>query len=214
MKQAGNMSSTEKSLNSKDQDNFMMRAVNVIMCSVNPEYKPYVRTENGKKVLYLRVLKAIYGCIESALLWCDLYSTTLQNMGFDINQVDRCVSKKLINGKQCTIAFYVDNNKVSHVDPKVNDEAIEEIKNYFGDLTITWGKKHVFLGMYLEITNDKKIEMHMNDQCQEAIDAFGEDVTSPTPTPAAAYLYKTCEEADDLNDEQSEIFHLVTQNLL
>jgi len=78
-----------------------------IMCSVNPEYKPYVRTENGEKVLYLRVLKAIYGSIESALLWYDLYSTTLKNMGFEINQVDRCVANKIINRKQCTIAFSV-----------------------------------------------------------------------------------------------------------
>jgi hypothetical protein len=39
-----------------------------IMCKVNPAYLPYVRYEFGKKVLYLRVLKAIYGMIESALL--------------------------------------------------------------------------------------------------------------------------------------------------
>ena len=30
-----------------------------IMCEVNPEYKDHVRIENGKKVLYVQVLKAI-----------------------------------------------------------------------------------------------------------------------------------------------------------
>ena len=39
-----------------------------IMCKVDPKYKKYACWENGKKVLYLRVLQAIYGCIESAML--------------------------------------------------------------------------------------------------------------------------------------------------
>ena len=40
-----------------------------IMCEVNPDYKPYVQYENGKKVLYVDILREIYGSIESALLW-------------------------------------------------------------------------------------------------------------------------------------------------
>ena len=40
-----------------------------IMCKVNPEYKKYVVYENNVKTLYARVLRALYGCLESALLW-------------------------------------------------------------------------------------------------------------------------------------------------
>ena len=32
-----------------------------LMCMANPSLKPIVRTVNGKKVLYLRALKALYG---------------------------------------------------------------------------------------------------------------------------------------------------------
>ena len=35
-----------------------------IMCDINPEYCRHMRFENGTKVLYLLVLRAIYGCIE------------------------------------------------------------------------------------------------------------------------------------------------------
>ena len=38
-----------------------------IMCEVNREYKKFVMIERGKRVLYVRVLKAIYGMIESTL---------------------------------------------------------------------------------------------------------------------------------------------------
>ena len=39
-----------------------------IICDVNNEYRQYVREERGKKVLYVKVLRVIYECTESALL--------------------------------------------------------------------------------------------------------------------------------------------------
>ena len=69
------------------------------MCDINPEYKNYVRYENGVKVLYLRVLRAIYGCIESALQWYVLYKTTLEKEGFKLNPYNLCIANKDINEK-------------------------------------------------------------------------------------------------------------------
>ena len=70
-----------------------------IMCKVIPEHTKNVTTENGKKVLYLEILRALCGCIESALRWHELYSETLSKEGFVINQYDKCVANKTINGK-------------------------------------------------------------------------------------------------------------------
>ena len=53
-----------------------------IMCKVNPEYLKHAKQEKGRKVLYLRVLRALYGCIESALMWYNLFAKTLVDMGF------------------------------------------------------------------------------------------------------------------------------------
>ena len=56
-----------------------MRGIFVdMMCEINEEYKEHVRYENGQKVLYLRVLRAIYGCIESVMQWYILFKTTLE----------------------------------------------------------------------------------------------------------------------------------------
>ena len=85
------------------------------------------------------MLRALYGCLESALLWYDLYSSTLVKHGFKINPYDKCVANKIINNKQCTIVFYVDNNKISHVDPEVVTDVLNILKTHFGDLTITRG---------------------------------------------------------------------------
>ena len=44
-----------------------------IIRSINPEYEKLVIVENGKRVLYLRLNKALYGCVVSSLLWYELF---------------------------------------------------------------------------------------------------------------------------------------------
>ena len=44
-----------------------------IMCKINPAWEKLVTIEIGKKILYLRLLKALYGCVRSALLWYELF---------------------------------------------------------------------------------------------------------------------------------------------
>ena len=52
-------------------DNFLLLQIRDefldVMCEVKPEYIPYLRYESGKNVLYVNILRAIYGCIESEL---------------------------------------------------------------------------------------------------------------------------------------------------
>ena len=85
-----------------------------------------------------------------------------------------CVANKNVNGKQCTVAWYVDDDKASRVESRVIDDLWDIIKTHFGEIKITRGKKHTFLGMNLRITEDKKIEIDMEDQLMDAIDVFGE----------------------------------------
>ena len=58
--------------------------------------------------------------MESSLLWYYLYSNTLKSHRFAVNIYDMCIENSTINGKQCIISWYVDNNKVSHIDEEVN----------------------------------------------------------------------------------------------
>ena len=51
-----------------------------ILCDINSKYMQHMRIINGKKVLYVKVLRAIYGCIESTMLWYNLYSNTMKEM--------------------------------------------------------------------------------------------------------------------------------------
>ena len=65
-----------------------------IICEINTEYKHYVRTKDGEIILYLCTPKAIYGMIESALLWYDLYMSVFMDMGIQINTYYMLVANK------------------------------------------------------------------------------------------------------------------------
>ena len=95
-----------------------------IMCKVNTMFKQYVCIEKGRKVLYLQLTKALYGYMQSALLWYDTFKGCLMDMGFTINPYDPCVANKVINNNQCTICWYVDDTKISHHDSRVVDAVI------------------------------------------------------------------------------------------
>ena len=144
-----------------------------IMCGVNPKHKKNVHVENLVTVLYIRLLKAIYRYMESALLWCDIYLKTLKPQGFLINPYYICIANRTIEYKQRTIAWYVDDNKVSHVKKEVNTKVIEIKANFFVKLSVSRGNKHKFLGMDRDFLTDVKLSLFVNYYIEESIELFG-----------------------------------------
>lgn len=137
----------------------------------------------------MNVLRSIYGCIEAALLWYDLYSTKLKQMGFEINQYDKCVANKQIDGNQCTIIWYVDDNKVSHKDPRVVTKIINELQEYFGNFKITRGKEHELLGMKVKINTNGTVTFFMKNQIKKILEDFSEQISNQAKSPATKDLY-------------------------
>jgi len=58
----------------------------------------------------------------SSLLFYRKLRKDLEQLGFKINPYDICVANKLINRKQLTILWHVDDLKISHKDKKVVDQ--------------------------------------------------------------------------------------------
>ena len=169
-----------------------------ILCEVNPIYNKHVRFVNGKKVLYVKVLRAIYGCIESAILWYNLYVKTLKDMGFELNPYDKCTANMMIDGKQCTILFHVDDNKLSHVNPNVVTNILIKITEHFGDLITTIGDSHDFLGNLIKITKDGLVAIEQYQHIDESLKTFGETFAHNVSSPCAQHLWNVNDEAEKL----------------
>ena len=69
--------------------------------------------------------------------------------------------------------------------------------------------------MHVEMNQkDKTVEIQMKDQLQEAIDMFGEDIDSSIVTPALKNLFIVKEDAIELDEARSDIFHSIVAKLL
>ena len=126
-----------------------------MLLELDPTYESYVVYEKGQKILYVHILRAIYGMLMSGLLYYKKFKKAIEGRGYVLNSYDPCVANKTINGKQHTISWHVDDLKGSHEDGKVNDEFEEWLQKEFGQIkavTGTRGKRHVYLGMTLDYT--------------------------------------------------------------
>ena len=94
--------------------------------------------------------------IESALLWYQLYITVLKEEGFVVNAVDKCVANKFINGSQCTIAWYVNDNLLAHADAEVVDSVINSIEKEFPGLVAQKGNELDFLGIEINLRESER----------------------------------------------------------
>jgi len=100
-----------------------------LLVHVNPgKYAPYLTTEGGKPVIYVCLLKALYGTLQAALLfWENLSSFLINELGFEPNCYDSCVVNKSIDGRQYTIAWHVDDLKISHADPNIVEHIVGQL---------------------------------------------------------------------------------------
>ena len=112
-------------------------------------------------------------------------------MGFKINTYDQCVANKEIDGKQCTIIWYVDNLKVSHMYIEVVRDIFKLIDSKFeGDLDITIKNNYVYLGMDITFTDEVTVDIRIEGYIREAIQAFGEDIIMSINTPETRTLFE------------------------
>jgi hypothetical protein len=187
------------------------------MVQTNPgKYAKYVHTaKNGKKLLYVQLIKALYGCIQSAMLWWKLLTSTLEKQGFKVNPYDPCVANKIMtDGTQCTICWYVDDLKISHVSKDVVEDIVTKIEERYGKMTVTRGTKHTYIGMDIKFMGNGEVQIFMKDYILEAIEMFPEDCTGKAVTPARNHLFRVNPTGTKLSEERRAILHSITAKLL
>ena len=52
------------------------------MCKVDEGYKRDIIYEKGNKVIYMKLDKTLYGCVQSVLLWHNTFIHKLEQMEF------------------------------------------------------------------------------------------------------------------------------------
>ena len=128
------------------------------ICVVTPSFKQYVSHEGRKKLLHVMLNTSSCGPVRAALLWYELYSTTLVKINFKLNPYDLFVANKTINNNQNTITWFVDDSITSHVEEQVVRDTVKQIQDNFGSISEVHGQRKKFLGTSLEFLDDGNFE--------------------------------------------------------
>ena len=71
-----------------------------ILTRIDPQlYERHTIIENGRKVLYVKLKKALYRTLQASILFWKNLTNTLIEWGFEINPYDWCVANKMVNNK-------------------------------------------------------------------------------------------------------------------
>jgi hypothetical protein len=102
-----------------------------LMVLINPElYGPYLfKNGKGESMLYVCMLKAMYGLLRSALLFYLKLVEDLRADGFELNEYDPCVANKMVNGTQLMVTWHLDDLKMSHKDDAVLKRLVTYLKS-------------------------------------------------------------------------------------
>ena len=135
-------------------------------------------------------------------------------LGFTLNPYDPCVANKRISGKQCTVVWCVDDTKISHEDPKTVDRVIEQIEQTFGKMSVTRGKKHMFVGIGIEFNDNGTVTLSMDKFIDECINIYRDEIKKLASTPASGTLFdKVDENFEKALEAEANKFHHTTAKL-
>jgi hypothetical protein len=116
----------------------------------------------------------------------------------------------MIDGKQCTILWHVDDLKISHIDPAVNTGIINMIDAEFGKeapITVTRGRIHDYLGMTLDYTEKGKVKIKMLDYVTKMLADLPTEMDGKAPTPAANHVFMVDDNQTKVGKKKAQIFH-------
>jgi hypothetical protein len=190
-----------------------------MICDIDPKYKDnIVYTKKGRKFIYAKLTKAVYGTLLGAILFYEKLTKQLIEWGYEPNCYDRCTFNKMVDGNQITIQFHVDDLKISHKDQSVIDAVLLDLNNEFGTtrkpLAATTGLIHDYLGITIDYSEVNRVKFTMYDYLEDILDEMPDDMNGTAPTPASANLFDVDEDSTLLNEKESDFFHRTTARLL
>ena len=150
----------------------------------------------GKRVIYAKAKKAIYGTLRGAILaYNKLVKHMTEDWGFKPNHYDHCTMNKIVNGKQLTVVWHVDDLKISHKEQAVVEAFIDDLNSVYGtkeEVSVNIGKVHDYLGMTIDYSKKNKVIITMFDyikQILNEVDSSNKDFSGTALTPATANIY-------------------------
>jgi hypothetical protein len=184
----------------------MDKKLTTMALSILPSIQKYVTPEG---TLYTKLLKALYGCVQSGQFWYMKIKKFLRCEGYIATPMDQCIFRKVNGDVICFLILYVDDILLFANDDEIN--RVETfMKREFKWITVTKGNMQSYLGMSIDVSmNWITVDMHY--YIQQLLQEFT-DLTTYT-TPAVKECFNPTESAV-LDSTAQKKFHTIVAKLL
>ena len=185
-----------------------------ILLELDPTlYGEHVVHVGKSKILYVLMLKGLYGMLIASLLYYRKFVSDIKKIGFELNPYDPCTANRSVNGSQHTIVWHVDDIKSSHKNKEVNDRFFKWLEKTYGEdgigrVKVVRGLKHDYLAMTLDFNTKGKLKLDMVDYTKKLIQDFPYELRGQSMNcPWTEKLFKVDQTSPVLDEKRKKIFH-------
>jgi hypothetical protein len=115
-------------------------------------YPEFVKRVEADGCLYMRLLKALYGCVQASALWYALIWRFLEDRDYTVSPTDPCVFVRQVGEKIFILLLYVDDI-LGIVDDKEARKLKTHLEARFGMVQFEECGRLSYLGMEVDITD-------------------------------------------------------------
>lgn len=185
------------------------------------KWRKHLRKEDGRSVIYVICKKAIYGTMNAALLAYKKLAKLLKGWNFIMNPYKPCLWNRLVNQKQMSMLFHIDDIFLCHKSPVMVTIFIKKLEAEYGKLqalTVTRGLLHEYLGQTVDFRIKGEVAFSQYDCIRKLWDTIPDSWKGKKRNTAApAYLFKDSETEEDnivLDDARQDDYHTITAKSL
>jgi hypothetical protein len=180
-----------------------------MICQIEQSYIKCIKYgRNKRKWMIGKLSEAIYGTLLGACLFYDKLRGLLEKWEFIINAYHECTFNKMVNGKQLTVQFHVDDSKISHMDESVIKNMVKDLNGVFGQdgtlLEASYGKIHEYLGMTIDYSEENVVKFTMYDYLKDILAESPDDMKGMAVTPAHSKLFQVNQQCDKLDPKTTD----------
>ena len=186
----------------------LSKEVSTILCEISNEFKVYLRA-NGTILVQLE--KALYGCIQSAVLWYDELSSTIGGLGYTKNPYDTCVYNKIRDGNIDSILVYVDDLLLTSQSQDELHRVADALRSRYGGVTVKSGTQHDFLGINWDFRVPGEVSLRMEGYVSNILSKY--NVSKHAKTPATDMLFHSNKDSPIISHEKQQLFHSCVMEL-
>jgi hypothetical protein len=168
--------------------------------------------EDGR--VLVKLLRALYGTIQAAMLWYKLLKKIILEYGFIQHINDRCVFILKKEGVIFIVGFHVDDLLMVCKNKKLISHFIAYLLGKFTNVTVHEGQEQTYLGMMIKMEEEGVISVSMDGYVSNVLDMYNLPIDVKVNDPQTDDIFSVDKDSILLNEVKRKKFHSVVYMLV